>query len=164
MWTDRPRSNAQDEAMREFRIEGVKTTASLILELLHTPEMANGVYDTGFVERWLDGRQEGSETMTSKTSARYSFGGDDHVFVELDGEMSLTANFKAMAITQSLSERQLDGIIDICPANASYQIRFDPLTLAPTDLVALLKQDRVRCRRRDRYPARHVHRRGPGSV
>lgn len=78
--------------------------------------------------------------MTGTTSARYSFGGDDHVFVELDGEMSLTANFKAMAITQSLGERQLDGIIDICPANASYQIRFDPLVLPPTELVELLQQ------------------------
>ena len=48
-------------AMRELRIDGVKTTAPLILKLLHTPEMAHGVYDTGFVERWLDSRQEGSE-------------------------------------------------------------------------------------------------------
>ena len=48
-------------AMRELRIDGVKTTAPLILKLLHTSEMAHGVYDTGFVERWLDSRQEGSE-------------------------------------------------------------------------------------------------------
>ncbi len=48
-------------AMRELRIDGVKTTAPLILKLLHTSEMAHGVYDTRFVERWLDSRQEGSE-------------------------------------------------------------------------------------------------------
>ena len=48
-------------AMRELRIDGVKTTAPLILKLLHTPEMTHGVYDTGFVERWLDSRPEGSE-------------------------------------------------------------------------------------------------------
>ena len=46
-------------AMRELRVSGVKTTAGLIADLLETPEMAAGVYDTGFVERWLNSRQEG---------------------------------------------------------------------------------------------------------
>ena len=59
---DRPAAvQRAKRAMRELRVEGVKTTAPLIVDLLHTPEMADGVYDTGFVERWLDSRQEGSQ-------------------------------------------------------------------------------------------------------
>ena len=66
---------------------------------------------------------------------RYEFGGDDHIFVELDQAMSFDANFKAMAITQRLRERDPDGVIEICPANASYLIRFDPDVISPTALV-----------------------------
>lgn len=59
---DRPAAvQRAKRAMRELRIEGVKTTAPLIVDLLNTPEIADGVYDTGFVERWLDSRQEGSQ-------------------------------------------------------------------------------------------------------
>ena len=59
---DRPAAvQRAKRAMRELRVEGIKTTAPLIVDLLQTPEMANGVYDTGFVERWLDSRQEGSQ-------------------------------------------------------------------------------------------------------
>jgi len=49
---------------------------------------------------------------------RYEYGADDHVFVELGGN-EFTANFKAMAITQQVAERDIDGIIENCPANAS---------------------------------------------
>lgn len=70
---------------------------------------------------------------------RRSFGGDDHVFVEFDEEMNLPANFRVMAVTATLAERRIDGVIDICPANVSYQVRFDPDRLAPRDLVAELE-------------------------
>lgn len=71
--------------------------------------------------------------------ARYDLGGDEFVFVELDREMSFAANFKGLAITERLATRELPGIVDICPANASYLIRFDPDELAPGDLVAELR-------------------------
>ena len=32
-------------------------------------------------------------------SARYTFGGDEHLFVEIDEEMSLEAFFKSLSIT-----------------------------------------------------------------
>jgi urea carboxylase len=73
-------------------------------------------------------------------SPRYEFGADDYVFVELDQEMSFDANFEAMAITQQVRERDLPGVIEVCPANASYMIHFDPNELAPTTLVDELKQ------------------------
>jgi urea carboxylase len=72
--------------------------------------------------------------------ARYEYGGDEFVFVELDEAMSIEANFKAMMITGELASRQLDGVVDVCPSNASYMIRFDPDVLPPADLVAMLRE------------------------
>ncbi len=72
--------------------------------------------------------------------ARYSWGGDEFVFVELAEEMSLQANFRAMAITAALREQRPDGLLDICPANASYQVRYDPDVLEPQTLLAQLKE------------------------
>ncbi len=77
--------------------------------------------------------------MTGSGSARYSWGGDEFVFVELAEEMSLQANFRAMAITNALREQRPDGLVDICPANASYQVRYDPDVLDPHTLLAQLK-------------------------
>lgn len=78
-------------------------------------------------------------TVTESLGARYSFGGDDHIFVELAEEMSLQANFRAMAIGRTLRERSVEGVIDICPANASYQVRFDPDVIHPRAMVDLLR-------------------------
>ncbi|MEY7849585.1 allophanate hydrolase subunit 1 [Natrarchaeobius sp. A-rgal3] len=69
----------------------------------------------------------------------YEYGGDDHVFVELDREMSFDANFKAMAITQQLRGDDPDGVVEICPANASYMIRFDPAVIGPDELIDRLE-------------------------
>jgi urea carboxylase len=71
--------------------------------------------------------------------SRYSWGADEHLFVELAEEMSLRANFRAMAIATKLRERRPDGLLDICPANASYQVRFDPDVLEPAALEKLLR-------------------------
>lgn len=72
--------------------------------------------------------------------ARYEFGGDEFIFVEIDEKMSMEANFKAMMITKALRERGVDGVLDICPSNASYMIRFDPDVVAPRDLTGLLTE------------------------
>ena len=51
---DRPAALARARrALGELRIEGIRTTAPLIRELLSTPEVVDGDYDTGFVERRL---------------------------------------------------------------------------------------------------------------
>jgi len=71
--------------------------------------------------------------------ARYSFGGDEHVFVELSEEMSLEAFFKGMAITNAVKRLAIPGVTEICPANASYQIRFRPEVVKPDDLMKLLQ-------------------------
>ena len=68
---------------------------------------------------------------------RYSFGGDEHIFVEVDEEMSLDAFFKGISITSALREANIRGVTEICPANASFQVRFDPDVIAPE---AMLKE------------------------
>jgi len=73
-------------------------------------------------------------------TTRYSFGGDDHIFVEVDEEMSLDAFFKSLSITNAVRESQIKGVTEICPANASYQIKFDPDQISPDDMLAELKK------------------------
>ncbi|GHE77016.1 allophanate hydrolase [Amycolatopsis deserti] len=75
----------------------------------------------------------------SGDAARYSWGGDEHIFVELAESMSLRANFRAMAITTSLREDRPDGVLEICPANASYQVRYDPDVIEPRELLEHLR-------------------------
>ncbi|CAM2162675.1 Allophanate hydrolase subunit 1 [Paraburkholderia sacchari] len=70
---------------------------------------------------------------------RYTFGGDEFVFAEISEEMSLDAFFKGTAITRELQRRNVAGVTEICPANASYQVRYDPDVIAPDELVALLR-------------------------
>lgn len=76
---------------------------------------------------------------TELPDVRYEHGGDDHVFVELDEVMSFDANFRAMAITQQIRERDIDGINEIAPANASYMVQFDPDVVHPEAVVEELK-------------------------
>jgi urea carboxylase len=71
---------------------------------------------------------------------RYSFGGDEHIFVEVDEEMSLDAFFKSLSMTNAVRESRIKGVTEICPANASLQIRFDPDVISPHDMLAELKR------------------------
>lgn len=68
------------------------------------------------------------------TRARYTYGGDEFLFVEVSEEMSLAANFTVTLIARELQEHHLNGVIEICPANASLLIRFNPEVIAPGDL------------------------------
>lgn len=70
---------------------------------------------------------------------RYSFGGDDHIFAEVDEEMSLEAFFTSLSVTTAVKESQIKGVEEICPANASYQIKFDPDQIKPDDMLAELQ-------------------------
>jgi urea carboxylase len=99
-------------------------------------------------------------------ATRYSFGGDDHIFVEVDEEMSLEAFFKSLSMTNAVRESRIKGVTEICPANASYQIRFDPDLISPNDMLAELKRLESaagpdRNRPRIRRPHQWLHRR-PG--
>lgn len=73
-------------------------------------------------------------------TTRISFGGDEHIFVELDEEMSLEACFRALALTRAVRESGIAGITEVCPANASFQVKFDPDVIAPDVLRARLEE------------------------
>ncbi|GGI01642.1 allophanate hydrolase subunit 1 [Arthrobacter liuii] len=72
--------------------------------------------------------------------ARYTWGGDEFLFVEVSEAMSLPANFKVMSIARRLSAASLPGIVDICPANASLLVRFDPDLLPPKQLETAVRE------------------------
>lgn len=73
-------------------------------------------------------------------TSRYTFGGDEHILVEIDEEMSLEAFFKSLSLTNEIREAKIKGVTEICPANASYQVKFDPDILHPNDLLFELKE------------------------
>ena len=73
-------------------------------------------------------------------TSRYTFGGDEHIFVEVSEEMSLEAFFKSLSMTNAVRQAQIKGVTEICPANASYQIKFDPDLIHPDDLMSELKR------------------------
>ncbi|MCZ4072006.1 MULTISPECIES: carboxyltransferase domain-containing protein [Rhizobium/Agrobacterium group] len=67
--------------------------------------------------------------------ARYSFGGDEHLFVECSDEMSLEAFFKSLSMATGVRESQIKGVTEICPANASFQVKFNPDIIKPDDIL-----------------------------
>ena len=73
-------------------------------------------------------------------SCRYTFGGDEHIFVEVSDAMSLEAFFVSLAITNAVRDARIDGVTEICPANASFQIKFDPDVIHPDKLLGMLKE------------------------
>jgi urea carboxylase len=66
---------------------------------------------------------------------RYTHGGDEHIYVEMDDEMSLEAFFKSLSMSTAVREANIPGVTEICPANASFQVRFDPDVTAPSDML-----------------------------
>jgi urea carboxylase len=78
--------------------------------------------------------------MTTTTATRYTLGGDEHLFVELSESMDLGAFFRGLLITNELASRKLEGVTEICPANASYQVRYDPDVLTVGHLQEVLEE------------------------
>ncbi|OBY08858.1 allophanate hydrolase [Rhizobium leguminosarum bv. trifolii] len=67
--------------------------------------------------------------------ARYTFGGDEHLFVECSSEMSLEAFFQSLSMATAVRESQIRGVTEICPANASFQVKFNPDLIKPDDIL-----------------------------
>ncbi|GEO87036.1 MULTISPECIES: 5-oxoprolinase subunit B family protein [Alphaproteobacteria] len=66
---------------------------------------------------------------------RYTFGGDEHLFVECSDEMSLEAFFKSLSMANGVRASGIKGVTEICPANASFQIKFNPDIIHPDDIL-----------------------------
>jgi urea carboxylase len=71
---------------------------------------------------------------------RYSHGGDEHIYVEMDDEMSLDAFFKSLSMSNAVRDAKIKGVTEICPANASFQVRFDPDIIAPDQMMKKVKE------------------------
>ncbi len=71
---------------------------------------------------------------------RYTYGGDEHVYVEVDDEMSLDAFFIALSLSKLVREADIPGVTEICPANASFEVRFDPDVIAPDEMMTRIKE------------------------
>jgi urea carboxylase len=72
-------------------------------------------------------------------SIRFSFGGDEHIFAEVSEEMSLEAFFTSLSMTNAVKAADIKGVTEICPANASFQIKFDAERIKPGDLLKELQ-------------------------
>lgn len=71
---------------------------------------------------------------------RYTHGGDEHIYVEMDEEMSLDAFFKSLYMSTAVREADIDGVTEICPANASFQVKFNPDIIHPDTMLKKLKE------------------------
>jgi len=72
-------------------------------------------------------------------SIRFSFGGDEHIFAEVSEEMSLEAFFTSLSLTNAVKAADIKGVTEICPANASFQVKYDPDQIKPADLLRELQ-------------------------
>ena len=77
--------------------------------------------------------------LSSVKQSRYTFAGDEHLFVEMEEAMSLRAFFRALGVCNAIRESKIDGVTEICPANASLLLRFDPDAIKPKDLLQEVK-------------------------
>lgn len=73
-------------------------------------------------------------------ATRYTFGGDEHLFIEVSEDMSLEAFFTSLSITGAVRESSIRGVTEICPANASCQIKFNPDIIHHNDLLTEIKR------------------------
>ncbi|SDU48218.1 allophanate hydrolase subunit 1 [Stappia sp. ES.058] len=71
---------------------------------------------------------------------RYTYGGDEHVYVEMDEEMSLAAFFKSLSMSKAVRDADIPGVTEICPANASFQVRYDPDVTKPEEMLKRIQE------------------------
>ncbi|MDN4523903.1 5-oxoprolinase subunit B family protein [Fictibacillus fluitans] len=77
--------------------------------------------------------------MFTLPKTRFHFSGDEFIVAEISREMNAESNFKALAITNEVRNRNIPGVIEVYPANASYLVRYDPDVVSPYDLLDYLK-------------------------
>jgi urea carboxylase len=152
-----------DRALGELNVEGLATTKPLHQALARDADVQAGRFHTAWLEPWLASHSASlaaaeavAAAQISPTTARepapsatgghcpmqtrFSFGGDEHIFAEVDESMSLEAFFKSLFITNAVRDAKIKGVTEICPANASYQVKFDPDLIKPDDMLTELKR------------------------
>jgi urea carboxylase len=86
-------------------------------------------------------------TPPTISAPRYSWAGDEYLFVEIDESMSLPTYLRSRRLADAITTAQISGVTDICPTNTSLLLRFDPDVVAPeslrTSVAALEQQSRA---------------------
>lgn len=79
------------------------------------------------------------------SETKFDFCGDEYIFAEISREMKIESTLKALSITNELRKRNIPGIIEIYPNNASYLVRYDPNVISPHHLLDYLRDvDRMK--------------------
>jgi urea carboxylase len=71
---------------------------------------------------------------------RYSFAGDEYIFVELSRDMDFAVNFEIQAICKSITEEGIPGVIEAYPGNTTYLVHYNPEEIAPKVLLKKLQR------------------------
>jgi urea carboxylase len=87
---------------------------------------------------------------------RYEYGGDEYLLVVFDDAMDLAVNFKIQAVCQTIRQRRVPGVIEACPANASYLVHFRPEEVHPDRLIAELRDIERAVQHAETIPSRLV--------
>jgi urea carboxylase len=77
--------------------------------------------------------------MAYPSLPRYSFAGDEYIFVQVGHDMELGIVFQIQAICRAIAAEGIPGVIEAIPANTSYLVHYDPDKINPD---ALLKKIR----------------------
>lgn len=78
--------------------------------------------------------------MTDPGLPRYSFAGDDAIFVEMSRDFDLVTNFKIQAICKSITEEAVPGFIEAYPGNTAYMVLLDPEAVSPDHLLGKMRK------------------------
>jgi len=73
-------------------------------------------------------------TPLDTEAPRYSWAGDEFLFVEIDESMSLPTYLRSRRLADAITAAQIPGVTDVCPTNTSLLLRFDPDVVAPESL------------------------------
>ena len=90
------------------------------------------------------------------SETRYDYGGDEYVLVVFSEAMDLAVNFKLLSICREIERRTVPGVIEVCPANASYLVHFRPEAVHPDRLIGTLKDIEREIESAETLPSRLV--------
>ena len=142
-------------ALGALTIEGVPTTRELHLALLDdetcrpglSTRAGSGLARLGRIDagqgRLRGGGRHGDENPIFVRRRRACFRRDRR------GDVARSV-FQVAVDDQRSPRQRIKGVTEICPANASLQVRFDPDVISPNDMLAELKRLESRPRRRIR--------------
>lgn len=79
-------------------------------------------------------------TVDPGAGARYAWGGDEFLFVEMDESMNLAAFQRVSSLAHAVAAEQIAGVTDICQTNMSMLVRYDPDQIQPHALKGRVRE------------------------